>query len=113
MHQNKCAVHEVSEVGRHFAVHSVLESFPCELAVLCFRSDLCEIIAEHVNTLTAAIFFFHKIIDVIPHVELPVSTGAHLISLKIEKLIGRNIRWNNIPMQLQHCGENDAVKNNI
>src|SRR5690606_31893538 len=70
-------------------------------------------IAKHVHALSSAIGLVHKIVDIIPHLELPVPARAHLVTLEVEKLIRDYIIRKNVSMELQHHREDDAVKYDV
>ena len=88
MHQNESAVDKSFRISPPVRC-SASQLFPGEFASPWFPGDRCSVITQRVHHHASAVFFFHKVPDLIFHFNAPAAAGAHLIALRfLNSLLG-------------------------
>ena len=107
MCQNHCSIDKVAINSHQFAIVSRLEIFPSKVIVFCFGCICTEDILQH-------ILLSREVFEVFVQPHRPISRRRDFIALQIQELVCRNVvRQNVTALCLQHCRENDAVKDYV
>ena len=108
MGQDYHTVDKVAEYGHKLTVVAGLEISPGEVIVLGLRSICREHIAQH-------ILLAGKIAEIFVEPHGPVARGRDLITLEVEKLVGRHIVGQLIVVAVghKHGRKDDAVEHDI